>query len=99
VRLRHPAHGAVDLLLAETDYQREALRRAVLDRSTSPSVRVLAIEDVLVHKLIAGRPRDLADVEDILATDPPFDEAYVERWVAYWDVGDRWRRLREGRSG
>jgi len=54
----------------------------------------VVIEDVLVHKLIAGRPRDLADIEDILASRPELDEAYVDRWVEYWDVGELWQQLR-----
>jgi hypothetical protein len=95
LRLRHATLGAVDLVLAETEYQRAAIERAVSDVSGGGvPLRVLRIEDVLVHKLIAGRPRDLADIEDILAGRPELDEAYVERWVEYWDVGELWQQLR-----
>ena len=44
----------LDVLLAETEYQRIALARAVDG--------VLTVEDVIIHKLIAGRPRDLEDI-------------------------------------
>jgi hypothetical protein len=53
---------------------------------------------VLVHKLIASRPRDLADIEDILACRPSFDQAYVSRWADYWDVLTLWQRL-QGEAG
>ena len=98
LRLRHPSLGAADLVLAETDYQRQAILRARAEPSGSaPGVRVLCLEDVLVHKLIAGRPRDLADVEDILSGGLAFEEAYVERWAEYWNVLELWRRLRGAR--
>lgn len=98
LRLRHDAFGAVDLILAETAYQREAIERAISETSgDGVPLRVLRIEDVLIHKLIAGRPRDIADIEDILASRPAFDANYVEHWVAYWDVEGLWRKLRHDR--
>lgn len=79
----------LDVLLAETDYQREALDRATTDAIT--------IEDVIIHKLLAWRSRDLDDLTDILATDPELDEAYLDRWVAAWQVQDRWDEVRRTR--
>lgn len=77
----------VDLLLAETEYQRLAMARSV-DGALTP-------EDVIVHKLIAGRSRDLDDIESILAARIAFDEAYVVEHARAWDVEDRWRQLRD----
>lgn len=76
----------VDVLLAETDYQRLAIDRAVDG--------ILTVEDVMVHKLIAGRPRDLDDIMSILATGVDIDEAYVVEHATSWGVDDRWRALR-----
>jgi hypothetical protein len=76
----------VDVLLAETDYQRLAIDRAVDG--------VLTVEDVIVHKLIAGRPRDLDDIASILAAGVSVDEAYVVEHSTSWGVDDRWRVLR-----
>lgn len=78
----------VDVLVAETEYQEVALDRAVDG--------VLTVEDVLVHKLLAGRPRDRDDIASILATGRPFDEAYVARWAEVWGVGDLWAEVRPG---
>jgi len=74
-------------------YQKQAVERAVahvLDDGTT--IRVLAIEDVIIHKLIAGRSKDAADVESILATDPDMDMAYLDHWLAEWGVADRYVR-------
>jgi hypothetical protein len=76
----------VDVLVAETEYQEVALDRAVDG--------VLTVEDVIVHKLLAGRPRDRDDIASILATGRSFDEEYVSRWAEVWGVTDRWVEAR-----
>lgn len=75
---------AVEFLVAQTPYQDEALRRAV--------DHVITAEDVIVHKLIAWRPRDQDDIASILANpDVVLDDGYIERWAGEWEVLDRWR--------
>ena len=37
-----------------------------------------AVEDVVIHKLVAGRPRDLEDVRSIVVKNPGLDRGYVE---------------------
>lgn len=81
----------VDLLLAETTYQRTAMERA--------EGGVLAVEDVIVHKLIAGRPRDRDDIASILAADVSLDEGYIAEHAAAWDVDGLWRSLRADGAG
>ncbi len=97
LRLRHPRFGAADLVLAETEYQRVALGRARAEPDTDGAlVRYLAPEDVILHKLIAGRPRDLDDIENILDAGPELDEAYLAGWAEAWEVRELWNRLRGG---
>lgn len=84
--------GQVDMIVATTDYQFLALDRA--------RDHVLAVEDVLVHKLIAWRPRDQDDVRSILSTEIEYDARYVDHWAREWGVEDRWRdALRTRRDG
>jgi predicted nucleotidyltransferase len=97
LRLRHPELGIADLLIAGTEYQQEAIRRGRKEPiGNGENVRVLTAEDVIVHKLIAGRTQDRADIEAILAAKVPLDESYIERWAAFWGVLDDWRALRAG---
>lgn len=70
-----------DFLVALSDYQLTALDRSVDN--------LLTVEDVLVHKLIAGRPRDLDDIRAILAANDEFDKDYVRRWVDVFGFGPR----------
>lgn len=77
----------IDLLLAETDYQRLAMQRAI-DGVLSP-------EDVIVHKLIAGRPRDLDDIHSVLASGLDLDVPYIEEHADSWGVLDRWHECQQ----
>ena len=95
LRLSHPRYGAVDLIAVEIEYQREAIRRARHEPvDDSMAVKVLAVEDVLIHKTIAGRYRDDADIESILEAAPELDEAYLDRWLEFWGVKDRFDAIR-----
>lgn len=72
----------VDVIVAETPFQREAMRRAVDGYLTA--------EDVIVHKLIAWRQRDRDDIQSILAAGHALDDGYITQWAAEWDVTQRW---------
>lgn len=79
----------VDLIMATVEYQQIALGRAVEG--------ALSVEDVIIHKLIAWRPRDRDDVASILRAGHPLDESYIDRWADDWDVEDRWNEARRSR--
>lgn len=79
-------HGQdrIDLLLPTVEYQEVALSRA-------QDGNVLTVEDVIIHKLLAWRPRDRDDVRSILDAGHNLDTAYIERWADAWEVLDLWR--------
>ena len=93
LRVSHPLLGAVDVIASETEYQEHALARARVTGFDGVELRALSVEDVLIHKLIAARFKDEADVEDILRTDPDFDEEYLTKWIDEWGVRDRYERV------
>ena len=55
--------------------------------------RVLAVEDVIIHKLIANRAQDDADIAAILEAQEPMDVRYLEYWMQVWEVGDRFAAI------
>lgn len=75
----------VDILLPVIEYQVTALARSI--------DRVLAVEDVIIHKLIAWRPRDRDDIRSILEGDPQIDTAYLDEWIGEWELADRWSTM------
>jgi hypothetical protein len=99
LRARHPQLGLADLIIAGTDYEQTAIERARRETlDGGPAIDCLAPEDVIVFKLIASRPQDLADVEAIVAANTPLDTEYLESWAEAWDVLDAWRRIRGERE-
>jgi hypothetical protein len=76
----------VDLILSFTPYESGALARARSVEIVGQGVRFASPEDLIVHKLFAGRPRDLEDVRSILARTPGLDRAYMRRWLAEFDA-------------
>lgn len=82
----HRGPESIDILVPVIEYQHEALRRA--------HDHVLTAEDVIIHKLIAGRPRDLDDIRSILEAGTVLDGGYLDRWIDAWDLRDRWALFR-----
>lgn len=79
----HRGPATIDVLLPVVEYQAVALDRAV--------DHVLTAEDVVLHKLIAWRPRDRDDIRSILEAGVALDPAYLAHWIAEWNLDDRWR--------
>jgi predicted nucleotidyltransferase len=76
--LHHPKSGVrVDLLFSFHPYERDAIARSTIVNIRGQSVRFAAVEDVIIYKIIAGRPRDLDDVNGILVRNAGYDKAYV----------------------
>jgi hypothetical protein len=71
----------VDLIFSFTPYEAQAIGRAISHRVLDISVRFATAEDLIVHKLVAGRPRDLEDVRGILSHQKYLDETYLDRWL------------------
>lgn len=80
----------IDLLLATVEYLRTALDRA--------AGGVITVEDVVVQKLIAWRPRDRDDIASILDAGHDLDDSYISRWAEEWDVAERWAQVRARRG-
>lgn len=72
----------VDLLFSFSPYERQALERARPIEMGDTQVRFASLEDVIVHKIIAGRPRDLEDVKGMLVKNSEADLAYIRTWLA-----------------
>jgi hypothetical protein len=52
-------------------------------------VSLVTAEDLILFKLIASRPRDLIDVQDIFFTQGDLDEAYMRRWAKELGVAEK----------
>jgi hypothetical protein len=72
----------VDIFLAETPFQRQLLTRRQLHRTNGLTAWFVTPEDLILLKLLAGRPKDLVDVADLIFIQGELDEHYLWQWAA-----------------
>ena len=86
----------VDLLFADCEYQRQALDRRVPARLPGLDIEifVLSCEDLILHKLIAGRLIDRADAVALLrANRDTLNLEYLRRWVNQLELTAEWSEI------
>lgn len=72
----------VDVFLSE--HPQYAAMKTRVRRIEDPTGRTLCFispEDLCIHKLVFGRPRDIADLESLFATRRDLDIAYIRSWL------------------
>jgi predicted nucleotidyltransferase len=84
IGIKHGQEVVVDLLLAQSAYLRTALARRQLVSFGDTPISILALEDLILLKLMAGRLQDRADLEKIESRrgDLRVDWSYVAAWKA-----------------
>ncbi len=81
----HPTSGLrVDFIFSWTPYEQQALKRAKTIEIDGYPVNFASPEDVIIHKILAGRPRDLEDVRTILRKQQ-IDVDYVREWLSQFE--------------
>ncbi len=100
-----PATGVrVDLIFSTTPYEAQAIDRAVLVNVGRREVPFASAEDLLLHKLFAGRPRDREDGAGVVRRKgPDLDWEYLAHWAREFavipgreDLPDQLKALRAG---
>lgn len=76
----------VDVFLAESRFQKSLIQRRIQTEVEGIPAWIASAEDLILLKLVAGRSRDLGDVQDILQVQGPLDQAYLQHWAAELDV-------------
>ena len=76
----------IDFIFSWSAYEQEALSRVNKVTLGASQVCFASPEDVVVHKMVAGRPRDLEDVRSILVKNPGLDLDYIRKWLAEFDA-------------
>lgn len=89
---------AVDLIVANTPFQREVVERGRVCNFGDFSVPVATPEDLIIFKLLADRPVDRQDVEMILHAFKDLDWAYIEKWCQAWEIEDRLKKIKNNQK-
>jgi len=86
----------IDLFLAESDFLRSALARKKLVDLDGRQTPLITPEDLIVLKLVAWRPKDQGDIDDLLLVVGSLDETYLREWAGRLHVREHldeaWRR-------
>jgi predicted nucleotidyltransferase len=77
----------VDFIFSFSPYERQAIERAPAVSFDDIPVRFAALEDVVIHKVVAGRARDIEDIKTILLKNPGYDKDYIHIWLTEFDKG------------
>lgn len=77
----HPTGFRVDFIFSTTAYEQQAIARAVHVAIGEEQVPFATAEDLIVHKLFAGRARDWDDAISVVRRQGArLDWRYIERW-------------------
>ena len=76
----------VDFIFSFTPYETEAINRSKKIKILNQEVNFASPEDLIIHKIFAGRPRDIEDVRTVLLKNPDIDVRYVRKWLKEFDL-------------
>lgn len=72
----------VDVFVSQhPQYAAMRLRAVRITDAAGTTTTFLSPEDIALHKLVFGRPKDIADLEGLFARRPDLDVAYVRGWL------------------
>jgi len=81
-----PTGVRVDFIFSFTPYETDAIKRARKITIMDQEVCFASPEDVIIHKIFAGRPRDLEDVWSVILKNPGIDTQYIKNWLKEFDA-------------
>jgi hypothetical protein len=82
ILLRHsPSLTDVDISIAGLSFEFDAIEHAVPVRTADLDVPLPRVADLIVMKAVAGRPKDLQDIEGLVAVHPNVDMTSVRTTI------------------
>jgi hypothetical protein len=80
--LRHTASKIdIDISLGGLSFEQQALERAQVHQISGVRLRLPSVEDLLIMKAFAHRPKDMEDIKGLLDAHPQVDLTIVRQWV------------------
>lgn len=75
----------VDFIFSSSEYERSAIARVAKVKLGGTSVKFISVEDLIIHKVIGGRPRDIDDVQSVLSKNPRANVKLIQIWLRRFD--------------
>jgi hypothetical protein len=80
--LRHEASDVnVDISLGMLPFEEEAVARGSVHELGTVSIRLPTVEDLVIFKAVAHRPKDLLDIQTLIEIHPDLDRKRIKHWV------------------
>lgn len=89
----------LDLIFSFSPYERQAMKRVRRFTFSGKEVCFASPEDLVIHKVIAGRPKDLEDVRTVQIKNRWIDRIYIEKWLKEFEKNlgrslvENWKKL------
>jgi hypothetical protein len=81
--MRHSESGInIDVTFGGLSFEQTAIDNSKIHDIGGLRIRLPRVEDLLIMKAVARRPKDLQDIEGLLAAHPEADVATVRQWVS-----------------
>ena len=75
----------IDFIFSFTLYEQEAIKRSNKIKIREAMVNFASVEDIIIHKVFAGRARDLEDVKNIILKNKSLDKEYIFKCLKTFD--------------
>ncbi|MBI5234686.1 MAG: hypothetical protein HY886_00340 [Deltaproteobacteria bacterium] len=76
----------VDFIFSFTPYEADAIKRARKVVVKGEEVAFSSPEDLVIHKIFAGRARDIEDARSIVVRNPALDIGYIRGWLKEFEM-------------
>ncbi|HEX68274.1 MAG TPA: hypothetical protein ENG13_04335 [bacterium] len=92
----------VDFIFSFSHYEKIAINRGRKLKVEGALVNFASPEDLIIHKIISGRPRDMEDVKGVMLKVKKIDFPYIEKWLKEFEsvagrkLIEEFHRIRNG---
>ncbi|OGS44536.1 MAG: hypothetical protein A2539_01415 [Elusimicrobia bacterium RIFOXYD2_FULL_34_15] len=85
----------VDFIFSYSDYEKQAMNKARRVKIANTFVKFASPEDVIIHKIVAGRPRDMEDIKNILLKqNRKIDKDYIVKWLDEFSKLENYKNIK-----
>lgn len=93
-----PTLMAIDIFVATTPFLSSLLERKQSIELGAGRISICTAADLILLKLVADRPKDRVDVQNVLAVQGVPERDYLDRWARELHVGTRLQAMLAGRD-
>jgi predicted nucleotidyltransferase len=76
----------IDFIFSFSPYEKQAFKRAAKIQIGKAKVKYSSVEDLIIHKIIAGRPKDIEDIKAVINKNRKIDKKYILNWLEDFEI-------------